>query len=258
MSTCFVIQPFDKGRFDKRYEDAFKPALANAGFDAYRVDDDPGADDVLIDAIEKGITLSPICLADVTTDNPNVWYELGFAYAAGKPVILTCCDEREDALPFDIRHRKVIHYKSESTSDFEALKQQVTERAKALQRGAIQGQISKSDPIAPRDGLTQMEIQLLGVVAAATAAPGTRHSIWLVQKNAQSIGLTDVAIGIAFRGLLRQEIIAVEEVDDPNGTYDGAYVTDSGWDWIKEHSSFFNLTARPPQDLDDFEGEVPF
>ena len=258
MSTCFVIQPFDKGRFDKRYEDAFKPALAEAGFNAYRVDEDPGVDDVLIDAIEKGITRAPLCLADVTTDNPNVWYELGFAYAAGKPVILTCCDEREGALPFDIRHRKVIQYKSESTSDFEDLKRQVTARAKALQSGAIQAQSRKSDPVAPRDGLSQMEIQLLGIVAAATAVPDARESVWIVQQNARSIGLTDVAIGLAIRGLRRQRLIVVEEVDDPGGTYDGAYVTDSGWDWIQEHSSFFNLTARSPQDLDDLDSEVPF
>ena len=52
--TCFVIQPFDRGKFDKRYEDAFEPALAQAGFTAYRVDEDPSTD-ILIAAIEDGI-----------------------------------------------------------------------------------------------------------------------------------------------------------------------------------------------------------
>ena len=104
--TCFVIQPFDKGKFDKRYNDAFDPGLGQAGFEAYRVDQDPGTD-VLIAAIEEGIRRAAICLADVTTDNPNVWYELGYAFAAGKHVILTCCDEREGPLPFDIQHRNV-------------------------------------------------------------------------------------------------------------------------------------------------------
>jgi hypothetical protein len=27
MKTCFVIQPFDAGKFDKRYEDVFVPAV---------------------------------------------------------------------------------------------------------------------------------------------------------------------------------------------------------------------------------------
>ena len=194
--TCFVIQPFDQGsRFDKGYQDAFEPALAEAGLDAYRVDQDPNAE-VLIDAIEKGIRRAPICLADVTTDNPNVWFELGFAYAARKSVILICGDERKGALPFDIQHRNVIQYKSESGSDFEVLKRQITERAKALLERAIEKQMNDADPIAPQAGLSQREIQLLGVLAGATPAPGTRESVWSLRRNAVSVGLTPIAMGI--------------------------------------------------------------
>lgn len=42
MSKCFVIQPFDKGRYDKCYEDVFAPAIHDAGLEPYRVDRDPG------------------------------------------------------------------------------------------------------------------------------------------------------------------------------------------------------------------------
>ena len=55
MATCFVIQPFDRGRFDKRYRDIYEPALRDAGFDAYRVDEDPAVE-VVITAIEEGIS----------------------------------------------------------------------------------------------------------------------------------------------------------------------------------------------------------
>jgi hypothetical protein len=41
MATCFVIQPFDRGKFDRRYKDTFKPAIEAAGFEPYRVDEDP-------------------------------------------------------------------------------------------------------------------------------------------------------------------------------------------------------------------------
>jgi hypothetical protein len=30
MGTCFVIQPFDGGAFDKRYDDIFVPAIKGA------------------------------------------------------------------------------------------------------------------------------------------------------------------------------------------------------------------------------------
>lgn len=78
MATCFVIQPFDSGKFDKRFEDIYKPAIEAAGLVAYRVNKDPGVS-VLIESIEKGIRQAILCLADITEDNPNVWYELGFS-----------------------------------------------------------------------------------------------------------------------------------------------------------------------------------
>ena len=41
MGRCFVIQPFDGGKFDKRYEDVFVPAIQAVGLEPYRVDRDP-------------------------------------------------------------------------------------------------------------------------------------------------------------------------------------------------------------------------
>ncbi len=256
---CFVIQPFDQGsRFDKRYKDAFEPALAQAGLDAYRVDQDPNAE-VLINAIEKGIRRAAICLADITTDNPNVWYELGFAYAAHKSVILICGDERKGALPFDIQHRNVIQYKSESGSDFEVLKRQITERAKALLEQAIENQMNDADPIAPQDGLPPREIQLLGVVAGETATPGARESVWRLRGKAESVGLTPVAIGLAFRGLVRRGFVDVVELEDRGESYHGAYITDRGWDWMEEHANLFNLTERQKGEEHTFiDDDIPF
>jgi hypothetical protein len=63
MVTCFVIQPFDAGKFDGRYKDTFKPAIEAAGFEAYRVDKDPSVS-IPIEQIEKGIREAIVCLAD--------------------------------------------------------------------------------------------------------------------------------------------------------------------------------------------------
>jgi hypothetical protein len=76
MATCFVIQPFDAGNFDGRYRDIFKPAIQAADFEPYRVDEDPSVS-IPIDVIEKQIrAAAAACLADITTDNANVWFEL--------------------------------------------------------------------------------------------------------------------------------------------------------------------------------------
>ena len=130
MPKCFVIQPFDDEN-DRRYDEVYKPALEAAGVEPYRVDRDPSVT-VPIEAIEAQIRESDICLADITTDNPNVWYELGFAFAVGRPVVMTCeAEARVEKLPFDIQHRAVIKYSTASPSGFEQLHAEVVKRVAA-------------------------------------------------------------------------------------------------------------------------------
>jgi hypothetical protein len=40
MKKCFVIQPFDSDRFDKRFNETYAPAIEEAGLKPYRVDKD--------------------------------------------------------------------------------------------------------------------------------------------------------------------------------------------------------------------------
>lgn len=51
---CFMVQPFDGGKFDKRFDDVFAPAVKDAGLEPYRVDRDAGAGIPIVD-IERGI-----------------------------------------------------------------------------------------------------------------------------------------------------------------------------------------------------------
>src|SRR5438270_78974 len=117
--NCFVIQPFDKGPFDKRYHDVFVPAIRTAGLEPYRVDLDPAVS-IPIDEIERKINDADCCLADISIDNPNVWYEVGFAKACGKEIVLVC-ESRTTSFPFDVRHRNILTYTTHSPSDFTKL-----------------------------------------------------------------------------------------------------------------------------------------
>ena len=81
MDRCFVMQPFDGGKFDKRFDDVLAPAITAADLEPYRVDRDPGVT-IPIEDIQSGIESSRACLADITADNPNVWFELGYAIAS--------------------------------------------------------------------------------------------------------------------------------------------------------------------------------
>jgi hypothetical protein len=60
MTRCFVIQPFDRGPFDKRYDDILAPAIKKAGIKPYRVDRDPSVL-IPIETIEEYIRDSEYC-----------------------------------------------------------------------------------------------------------------------------------------------------------------------------------------------------
>lgn len=178
MPVCFVIQPFDFGKFDKRYADVYQPAIKAAGLEPYRVDRDPGVE-VPIEAIEEGIRAATVCLADITTDNPNVWYELGFAFAVGRPVVMVCSKERPDKFPFDIQHRAIIPYRADSTSDFETLKNAVTERIKALlAKGATLKQIEEKEQVVNIEGLSQPELFVLAEIAGSIFMPHSGVAVY--------------------------------------------------------------------------------
>ena len=260
MPTCFVIQPFDSGKFDKRFAEICKPALKAAGLEAYRVDEDPSVD-VPINAIEDGITKSSICLADITTDNPNVWYELGFAFAAGRPVIMICSDERGDKFPFDIQHRTIIRYTSESLSDFRELGQQISQRATALLTKALSvKQVAEIEQVAPTEGLSQQELLVLAVVAGDTAIPESATSLYSLKVDTERAGLTPVGFGLALRRLIKKEFVETGNiVDKQNGEeYEGVQLTTRGWEWIENNVKLFILHKNKKPESNELDQDIPF
>ena len=53
-----------------------------------------------IQTIKEEIEKSAVCLGEISEDNPNVWYELGFADGHDVPVVLICEKDKRDRLPF--------------------------------------------------------------------------------------------------------------------------------------------------------------
>jgi len=241
MPTCFVIQPFDSGKFDKRFKETFSPAIAAAGFEPYRVDEDPRAD-VLIASIEDGIRSAAVCLADITMDNPNVWFELGYAFAAGRPVVMVCSNERTGKYPFDIQHRKVIPYKTEAESDFKTLSDSIVERLRVVaERGETLQQIAEAVPVAPVSGLSQIEVTILAVAAGA-ALPGAGFSLWSVQNDAEKAGLSKAGVSLAIKRLLQKYFLEDAWIEEyGNEPYKGAAISDKGWEWIDANEEKFIL-----------------
>ena len=250
MGKCFVIQPFDKGRFDKRYEGVFAPAIRAAGLEPYRVDRDPSVS-IPIEDIEAGIESCEACLAEISMDNPNVWFELGYAIASQREVVLVCSEERTAHFPFDVQHRSVIKYSTESPQDFEQLQTQITARLKALlQKKARLGQVAQIQSVTKFEGLEQYEIGVLVAVAQQINDLDDGISTYRVREDMEKAGLTKLAATLGLKALLDKEMLEAFQRQDYDGEVFTAYrVTETGMAWLFANQD--KLTLRQ-------EDEVPF
>ena len=104
--SAFVVMQFTSP-FDELYQEVIRPVCAQAGIEAYRASDvhQPG---IIMQDIIQGLAESDVVIAEITPANPNVFYELGYAHALRKPVIMLA--ERERELPFDVSGYRVIFY----------------------------------------------------------------------------------------------------------------------------------------------------
>jgi hypothetical protein len=105
--TCFVMQPFAPPHGDY-YEKIFKPAIEKTGLHAVRADAEIFGTGKIIDQVWRGINTAKVLVAELTTRNPNVFYELGLAHALDKPVVLVSSNESD--VPFDLQHIRVVYY----------------------------------------------------------------------------------------------------------------------------------------------------
>jgi len=255
MEKCFVIQPFDNDKFDKRFVDIFEPAILKAEFEAYRIDKDLSVR-IPIDDIEKGISESSICFAEITSDNPNVWYELGFAFACNKDVVMVCSDERQGKFPFDIQHRHVITYKTSSTSDFNTLGDTITRKIKAFQTKSKTVKQLNTTPVIETEGLKRHEIALLILIMENQVSIEDSISVFTLKNEMNKAGYTDIATSVGIRTLVKNGMIETfKEIDNWNNGQEfiACRLIEKGESWILSNQDQlqFRLTKNNQADAID-------
>jgi len=233
MKKCFVMQPFDGDTFDKRYEDVFGPAIKDAGLEPYRVDQDPGVS-IPINEIEIGIRESEICFAEITTDNPNVWFELGFAIAVPKEVVLVCSGERKSRFPFDVQHRNIIKYKTSSPQDFTELQGTITKRILAILKKQEEiGKVTATSPIKDTEGLKQHEIAaLVTVVQNEFVSDGGMVPAGRILNDMDKAGYTEIASSLSLKSLLLKGMLSSDVWEEQYERYTVFAATGKGTDWL--------------------------
>lgn len=122
----FVLMPFGP-EFDDVYQLGIKAACQEAGTNCERLDEQIFTENMLAQ-IYSQILEADIIVADMTGRNPNVFYEVGYARASNKTVVLLAQSSAD--IPFDLLHYQHIVY-SGSIVD---LKSRLTEKIRKFSK----------------------------------------------------------------------------------------------------------------------------
>lgn len=112
---CLVFMPFAK-HFDWVYDRIIGVAAEAACAVAIRIDLEHYVGDIIA-TFRQELERSDCVIAVVTGENPNVLYEVGYAHAAGKPVLLLTQTVGSGALGMDtlfyLQHHRTLGYPSQ-------------------------------------------------------------------------------------------------------------------------------------------------
>lgn len=115
---CFVLMPFDKKPdaagvmidFDAVYKDLIAPAIEAAGLDPIRADEEMTGGIIQKPMFER-LILCEYAVADLTTANANVFYELGVRHAVRPWSTIAIYYAAGARLPFDVADLRAMPYK---------------------------------------------------------------------------------------------------------------------------------------------------
>ena len=112
----FISMPMDKDKCENvdTIRAGIKSAVEESGNTPYFLDKDTHNDNIYNKMMEEIISCK-FLIADLTSQNPGVYYEAGYAKAAGKTVIFTCKEDDFESVHFDIKQTQMVIWNNEST-----------------------------------------------------------------------------------------------------------------------------------------------
>ena len=139
---CFVVMPFGvraipdgSGKtydFDKVYRVLIQRAIQESGMAPIRADERVGSALIHIDMF-RDLRDRSVVLADLSLDNPNVFYELGIRHVMSSNGTVLIC-RSGSVLPFDVKLSRVIFYEFDGASlDWDEVERVVKHLKVALQ-----------------------------------------------------------------------------------------------------------------------------
>ncbi|WP_326536153.1 tetratricopeptide repeat protein, partial [Pseudorhodoferax sp.] len=187
---AFVAMPFGKKNgpdgqpifFNRIYAEYIKPALEAAGLAVFRADEEQSAGDIRSDMFQE-LLIADLVLADLTIDNPNVWYELGVRHALRARGVVLVQGPREGT-PFDIyTDRKLRYHLKDGAPDPDFLAADIAKLAEMAQATLASWHGRKISPVYRLvDNLQEPDWKQLKVGDAREF--WERHAAWELQVKA--------------------------------------------------------------------------
>ncbi|MCW3073929.1 MAG: hypothetical protein JWP69_998 [Flaviaesturariibacter sp.] len=105
---AFVVMQFSSP-YNELYDDVIKTVCEELNLLVVRADETYGPGLIIADII-KQLEESKIIIAEISSGNPNVFYEVGYGHALNKPTILIA--QRDIKLPFDVSPFRTLFYEN--------------------------------------------------------------------------------------------------------------------------------------------------
>ncbi|MGR7026201.1 hypothetical protein [Geodermatophilus sp. URMC 62] len=175
---CFIVMPFGvkqfpdgSGRrydFDKVYRVVIQRAVREAGMTPIRADERMASALIHSDMF-RDLRDRAVVLADLSLDNPNVFYELGIRHVMSASGTVLIC-RKGSILPFDVKLSRTIFYEFDGSSlDWEEVERIVKHLKVALQEA------QKGLPDSPVHALLQ-SVQRLNSESGAETERASREN----------------------------------------------------------------------------------
>ena len=137
--TCFVIAPIGEPESDirKRSDQILKHVIAPAAneceYETLRADQisEPG---IITSQVIQHIVADPLVIADLTGQNPNVFYELAIRHALKKPLVQII--KKGEQIPFDVAVTRTIFVDIHDLDSVEEAKINIVKQIKAVEKDA--------------------------------------------------------------------------------------------------------------------------
>lgn len=131
--TGYIFFAVPYGTPAAELRDAVNIASAQAGFELMRADQQFAPSQYVVDGIRQAIERASLVIGEVTETNPNVMWELGYAQALGKPILLITQDP--GTIPFDAHLVRAVTY--QAGVPFAGLVARLTDAIQATIEGGV-------------------------------------------------------------------------------------------------------------------------